>query len=92
MPSDGSTAMASSPLATICRVSFPVPAARSSTRVAAGRSSQSRATPGYEGRPCSYALATAPKDVARLGPERFMVGAAAYRSTDRTDALPRAQS
>src|SRR3954454_76033 len=69
IPSTGSTATTEAPDGTRSRVSFPVPAPRSSTRrpSRSPRKSTIAATAwaGYEGRPRSYASAASPKRSAR---------------------------
>ena len=54
----GSTAVTRCPRATSPRVSFPVPAPRSTTSHGASPASQRTASSGYPGRPRSYASAT----------------------------------
>ncbi len=63
-PREGSTAVTFSPASTSERVSLPVPAPRSSTRLARRGTSHSTADPGYSGRPRWYWPAAVPKDDA----------------------------
>ena len=61
MPSSGSTAITRAKRGTSCRVSLPVPAARSRTTESAGRPSASSAASAYPGRPRSYSSAARSK-------------------------------
>ena len=57
-PASGSTAVTRCPRATSARLSFPVPAPRSTTSRGSSPASQRTASSGYPGRPRSYASAT----------------------------------
>ena len=65
----GSIAVTRCPSATSARVSFPVPAPRSTTSRGSSPASQRTASSGYPGRPRSYAPATSAKAV--YGPRAF---------------------
>ena len=67
IPSSGSTATTRANRGTSCRVSLPVPAARSSTTESGASPTASIAASAYSGRPSSYSSAARPKLSARSG-------------------------